>query len=433
MAHGALGIDFGTSNTVLAVAAGAAGAELVPVEDGRTAIPSAVFFDFETHERRYGQNAITAYIDGYEGRFMRALKSILGSELMGERTAIRGVRYSYSDIIAHFLGELRERAERHMGRAFDSVVAGRPVFFVDDDPAADRTAQETLETIYQRAGFARVLFEYEPIAAALDYERRVRGEEIVLIADLGGGTADFSLVRVSPDGARKAERGEDILSTAGVHVGGTDLDRLVSIARVMPLLGLGAELKRDFARGTLTVPRHIFHALSTWHEIHRLYTHATLEEVRDYRRRALDETPFARLETVLEERLGHRLIFAIEAAKIALTDAQTGVIDLGEIETGLTEALERSDFEALLVAPAERILGALEAAIASAGVAREDIAAVFFTGGTAAIPAIRRALLSALPEAAVVDGDRFGSVGAGLALAARRRFGAALSTENQPA
>src|SRR5690606_18236826 len=159
----------------------------------------------------------------------------------------------------------------------------RPVQFVDDDPVADRQAQDQLEAAIRAQGFTDIAFQFEPIAAALDYERQVSGEKLALIVDLGGGTSDFSLVRVSPERAGKADRGSVILPTAGVHIGGTDFDRLLSMARVMPELGLGS-LTKDGKRHLPVAP---YFDLSTWHRINRLYDAQALRDLRSTMREAV--------------------------------------------------------------------------------------------------------------------------------------------------
>lgn len=354
---------------------------------------------------------------------MRALKSILGTSLENDFTYVSGKRVAFVDIIAGFVRSIRETAEEFRGAPFDKVVAGRPVRFDDDDDAADRRAQDTLERIFRTAGFTEVSFQFEPIAAALDYERSVDREEIALIADLGGGTSDFSVVRISPDGRGRSDRSGDILATGGVHVGGTDLDRLVNLRKVMPEFGMDSRLRRDFGDGTITIPRHVFVSLSTWQKIHLLYDPAILREVKDYLRLSTSPKRIERLAHVLEERLGHRIALEVEGAKIALTDADDAGISLAAIERGLSVDIARAEFEAIIARETEAIRKALDATLADAGIGSEQISALFLTGGTTAIPVVRRALLEAVPDAAVVEGDRFGSVGIGLALEARRRFG----------
>lgn len=432
MTNNAIGVDFGTSNSTAAFLNDDAPV-LVPLEGGKADMPSTVFFDFETGERQYGRSAIEAYVGDAEGRFMRALKSILGTSLEDDFTYVNGARVAFTDIIAGFVRSVRNRAQEHCGFEIDTVVAGRPVHFIDDDEDADGRAQQTLERIFRTAGFAHVTFQYEPIAAALDYERTVQKEEIALIADLGGGTSDFSIVRISPAGRIRTDREDDILSTGGVHVGGTDLDRLTSLAKVMPELGLNSRLKRDFGNGLITIPRHVFVSLSTWQRIHLLYDRAILREVADYLR--LSESPelIERLSHVLHERLGHKLALEVESAKIKLTDGPGARINLEAIETGLEVDIDRAGFDAIIDRETHAIRDAMQQTMADAGIGPDRISAVFMTGGTTAIPHVRRALLEAVPGAAVVDGDRFGSVGIGLALEAGRRFGGAPARRQTPA
>jgi hypothetical chaperone protein len=382
-----------------------------------------VFFDFETGQRRYGRSAIDAYVGDAEGRFMRALKSILGTSLEDDATYINGTRVPFVDIIAGLVRSIRNTAEEFRGSEIDTVVAGRPVHFIDDDEDADRRAQQTLERIYRTAGFRHVTFQYEPIAAALDYERTVRKEEIALIADLGGGTSDFSVVRISPAGRDRTDRSNDILSTGGVHIGGTDLDRLTSVSKVMPALGLNSRLKRDFGDDLITIPRHVFVSLATWQKIHLLYDRAILREVGEYLRLAENPHLIERLSRVLDERLGHRMALEVESAKIALTDEPETRISLEAIEAGLGVDIDRTGFEAIIDRETQAVRRAMHATMEDAGIGPDGISAIFLTGGTTAIPHVRRALLETVPGAAVVDGDRFGSVGIGLALEAARRCG----------
>src|SRR5882757_551400 len=234
----ACGLDFGTSNSAIGVARGDAVA-LAPLEQGTTLMPSAVFFDYETKGRvLFGTDAIAAYVGQTEGRLMRALKSILGSSLIDEKTSLGDRMVPLAEVVGIFVRQLKRKAEEFAGQEITSVVHGRPVRFVDDDVKADARAQELLEAIARRAGFRDISFVYEPIAAAYHYERTVQSEELVLIADIGGGTSDFSIVRIGPQRRERTDRDRDVLANAGVRVGGTDFDRALNVATVMPLLGL---------------------------------------------------------------------------------------------------------------------------------------------------------------------------------------------------
>jgi hypothetical chaperone protein len=225
----ACGVDFGTSNSTVGwVRPGPA--VLLPLEDGKPTLPSVVFFNADEDQVRYGRAALADYLEGYDGRLMRSLKSLLGTSLMEGQTEVAGRALPFKQLLGHFIGEVKRRAEAQAGREFSSVVLGRPVYFVDDDPAADRLAEDTLAEIARSVGFREIGFQYEPIAAAFDYESRIEREELVLIADIGGGTSDFSLVRLGPQRAPASERRDDILATGGVHIGGTDFDKYLSLA-----------------------------------------------------------------------------------------------------------------------------------------------------------------------------------------------------------
>lgn len=410
------GIDFGTSNSTVGLARDA-GTGLVPLEGGETTLPSAIFFSFEGGHIRFGREAVASYADGVEGRLMRALKSVLGSSLVHEKTRIRKRAIPFIDIVGLFIAEMKRRTEAHADAPFETAVLGRPVQFVDDDAAADRQAQDELEKAARAQGFRDVAFQYEPIAAALDYEQGVRGEETVLIVDMGGGTSDFSVVRVSPERAKVSDRKGDILANRGVHIGGTDFDRLVSIAHVMPELGYLTPT-RD---GKRNLPAGYFVDLATWHRINLLYTAKAMSDLRQIRFEAMLPDLVERMITIVEHRLGHALAGTVEQAKIALTDAAETVI---KVPYGIaTPHLARSDFEATIGGAVGRVAATVSATLDEAGLDEKDITAVFLTGGSTAIPLARRAILDLVPHAKVVDGDRFGSVGMGLALDAARKFG----------
>ena len=261
------GLDFGTSNSGVSLPANGS-IRLVPLEDGASSMPTAVFFGTEeplvTH---YGRAAVSEYLDGTPGRLMRSLKSLLGSSLMDETTAIGDRNLPYSDIVVLYLRTLRTRAGAYAHALPDTVVLGRPVRFVDDDAASDARAQDTLAACAREAGFAHVDFQLEPIAAALDYERTIDREQVVLVIDVGGGTADFALVRLSPHRRARIDRTSDVLAHDGIHIAGTDFDTRLNLAWVMPTLGYGGVGPQG-----KPVPSLVYFDLSTWHRINLLYT-----------------------------------------------------------------------------------------------------------------------------------------------------------------
>ena len=413
----ACGLDFGTSNSTVGWVR--PGKEtLLPLEDGKVTLPSVVFFNADEDSTCFGRAALQEYLAGYEGRLMRSMKSLLGSRLIDGRTEVHGRSLLFRDLLSQFIGELKRRADLHGESAFEHVVVGRPVYFVDDDPVADRRAEATLAEIAQTIGFKEVSFQYEPIAAAFHYETEIHREELVLVADIGGGTSDFSLVRLSPQRATRPDRREDLLANGGVHIGGTDFDRLFSLASVMPLFGFRSLLKNQ-----REMPSRIYYDLATWHTINAAYTYRVLTEQKRFSFDAQEPEKMARLLTLIEKRAGHWLANEVEQAKIALSDQERTTLVLDRIETDLRRQLTREEFDAATTGLVGKIEAKLAALFRDAGVAPERVDTIFFTGGASGVPNLRRRIAAMLPQARPVGGDLFGSIGAGLAIEAARRYG----------
>ena len=413
------GLDFGTSNSTLGRVDAAGVPQLVELEDGQPTMPSVLFFGFEDDRLHYGRAAVAEYVSGADGRLMRSLKSVLGTALFADTTRVKARRLGFGEIIGSYVGELKRRAEAGLGGELTRVVMGRPVHFVDDDPVADKAAQGQLEAAVKAQGFADIAFQFEPIAAALDYERQVAGEKLALIIDLGGGTSDFSLVRVSPDRAGRPDRTDDILATAGVHIGGTDFDRLLAMSRVMPELGLGSR--------TLDGKRHLpvapYNDLSTWHRINRLYDAKALRDLRSTMREAREADKVETFVMLVEERLGHRLIGAVEAAKIALSDSDEVAFSFAVRERVIETPITVSQLGEALAASIGRLEKTIAETVRLAGIGAGDIDSMILTGGSTLVPAVAGRLRAMMPDAEVVRTDVLGSVGMGLALEARRIFG----------
>lgn len=419
MRPGYCGIDFGTSNsTVAAPLPGGMG--LCALEGGETTLPSAIFFDYEDHGTHYGRDAMALYTDGVEGRLLRSLKSILGSSLVTETTEIRGRAVPLKHVISLFFAYLKRSAERAVGSSLDSVVLGRPVRFVDDDDVADRRAHDELLALAREQGFRHVETQFEPVAAALAYERELEREELALIVDLGGGTSDLAVVRLSPQRSRAADRGADILACTGVHIGGTDVDHDLSLARVMPHLGLHTHLLPR----RLPMPTSYYHDLATWHRIPLLYRRRVIADLRHLLPQVADRAQVERLVEIVVERKGHHLADAVERAKIALSTTDPSHVEL-PLRERVAVPVTLAELNAVVVPRAERIVATIGRACAEAGITPADVDAVFLTGGTTMIPEVRRRIVACLEGARVVDGDVFGSVGVGLGLDAERRFGGA--------
>lgn len=413
----ACGIDFGTSNSTVGWLR--PGEEtLLPLEDGKITLPSVVFFNTEERRPVFGRLALHEYLEGYEGRLMRSLKSLLGSKLLKSETTVLGSALPFKDLLGFFIGELKARAEAIADRPFEQVVLGRPVFFVDDDPEADQEAENTLIAVASKLGFKDISFQYEPIAAAFDYESGIEREELVLIVDIGGGTSDFSLVRLAPERRSVADRQSDILATGGVHIGGTDFDKQLSLAGVMPLFGYGSRMKSDAPMPTST---HL--NLATWHTINAVYSAQSQRQLQSMRYDIVDPTGIDRLFKLIERREGHWLAMEVEESKIALTEQATRPIDLGRIESNLSADLTRPLFENAIEPLLERVRASITDLLKQAGVSLEQVDTLFFTGGSSGIPALRQSVAAMLPNARHVEGNTFGSIGTGLAIEAYKRYG----------
>lgn len=415
----ACGIDFGTSNSTVGWLR-PQHTTLLPLEEDKPTLPSVVFFNAEEDVVRFGRAGLQDYLDGYEGRLMRSLKSLLGSSLIDGVTEVQGRAIRFRDLLTQFIGTLKERAEAHAGRAFAQSVFGRPVHFVDDDTVADRLAETTLGEIARAVGFKEVSFQYEPIAAAFHYETSLAREEVVLVADIGGGTSDFSIVRLSPARARAADRWSDVLANDGIHIGGTDFDKQLSLAEAMPLLGHRSPLKSG-----REMPSSIYFNLATWHTINFAYTRQVWAE---QQRLCLESTEPERMERLLaliRDRAGHWLAHQVEGVKIALSNQETAELSLARFSPGQQALITRSQFDVAAQALVEKIEGAVARLLPEAGVTASGIDTVFFTGGSSGIPLLRRRIAALFPQAKVVEGDLFGSIGAGLAVDAARRYGMA--------
>jgi hypothetical chaperone protein len=421
-------IDFGTSNSGIALPHDGR-VSLVEVEPGQRTMPTAVFYvndgrpQHEEPTRLYGRAALAAYVDGLDGRLMRSMKSILGSTLAEQGTDIGGGRaVRYVDVIAGYLRHLKTLAEARAGAPLRRAVLGRPVYFVDDDPLRDAQAQATLEAAARAVGFEEIGFQYEPIAAALDFEQRAEEEQLVLVADIGGGTSDFSLVRVGPQRRSRLDRREDILANHGVHIAGTDFDRHIELASILPLAGykgLGPPRRGQVPR---EVPSRVYFDLATWHLINTVYAPSRVLELRRMRDFYADVRQHERLMQVVTHRLGHALAAAAEAAKIAVAEGGATAIDLDQVEAGLQARLAEAQALQAIDADAQRIVDAACETALLAGLKPAQVNALYFTGGSTGLKPLVRRIAECFPAARAVHGDRFASVATGLGVYAQRRF-----------
>lgn len=413
----ALGIDFGTSNSAAGMLVDGK-PRLIPMEAEAETLPTAVFFDFEAKRMVVGEQASEALLVGDEGRYMRGLKSLLGTRLMRESRMLLGERLDFIDIVARFLAEMKRRAEAATGMVHDRVLSGRPVRFHSADPGRDRQALVDLQEAYRRAGFAEVRFMNEPEAAALANRNILSPGDLALVVDIGGGTSDFTLFR------QKGSAEIDILASHGVRVGGTDFDRTLSIGRVMPQLGMGSPIRHAFGDDTHIAPNAIFNDLATWAKIPFLYGAESRKAAAELEKFAVHPKRLARLVKVLDEELGHDLAFAVEAGKImANTQGETDpVIKVGMLKPGATLSLP-SDWMTDRLAPlAEEIGGAADEVLAKVDIAPSRVDKVIFVGGSSLMRVVEDALRRRLPEAEIHRGAAMTAIVDGLAIGAATAF-----------
>jgi hypothetical chaperone protein len=404
-----LAIDFGTSNSAVALAH-AGGVYRIPLENAADTLPTAVFFPTDKGPMRIGASAAEALIHGDEGRYMRALKSVLGLPLLHESRLIAGRRRTLADVITAFLTELRTRAETATGLTLRQALSGRPVHFHTNDADKDAQAEADLRACYHAAGFDDVQFLAEPEAAALASHRAGKG--LGLVVDIGGGTSDFSLF--------KSENNRlQILASHGIRLGGTDFDTAVSLTHAMPLLGLNGQLRRQMGADLLPVPRAPFVDLATWAKIPFLYSAESRALAADMARMAVDPAPLQRFRKVLDKELGHDLAFAVERGKIAANRTATDArIDMAAIEPGLAAPVTANS---LTVALHRHRTTLREAAAQTLTLAKRDpdeVTEVILVGGSSLMQMVQDEMRALFPKASQRKAEAFTAVVDGLALAA---------------
>ncbi len=415
-----VGLDFGTTNTAVALATADGAVRLadLPGADGRavTTWPSVLFFEADGGEIAAGAPAIARYLDsGGDGRLVQSIKSHLASASF-TRTQIAGRRWSLEDMIAVFLRALRGAAGGDLGRR---CVVGRPVRYwgaeSDDD---DARALERMRAALASAGFDEVVFAFEPVGAAARYAARLDHDELIVVADFGGGTTDFSVIRVGPraDPADPAS----VLASAGLGVSGDAFDARIIDAVVAPALGRGTSY-RDEMGAVAPVPTWLYSKLRRWHHLSFLKTPETLRLLGRIEQGAQAPQLIERLMRVVHDDLGLQLHRAIERAKVELSTRADGTLGLASV-IDLEAPVARTDFEAWIAADLDAIDDVLARALGAAGVGAADVDRVFATGGSSLVPAVRARLAARFGADKLVGGEELTSVAWGLAACARRVF-----------
>ena len=418
------GVDFGTSNTAIAVADAGGGtrfAEFRLLGDPTPSFRSLLYFDLEEQEvgdptvYTAGPQAIEAYLDTLgDGRLIQSFKSHLTSQHLG-RTSIGPHALSLDEMLVLFLARFRAQAEKQLGHDVRRAVFGRPVRFVGSESADnDRAAAQRLAEAGRRAGFEDVRFELEPIAAAYHYEQGLHAEQTVLVADFGGGTSDFCVMRLGPQRHGNADREADILATHGVGVAGDDLDAEIIEHVVAPFLGKRSQYDDGVRR--LAIPPSYYHKLAHWHQLSFLKGERTRHELERLFKLALEPHKIAALIHVIEENQGFHLHKAVERLKIGLSKDDVAEFEYADGPVAICTRVRRRDFETWIEPCLASIAGAVDETLKLAGLNPSAVDRVFMTGGTAFVPAVRQLFATRFGADKLQGGDELMSIASGLAL-----------------
>lgn len=411
------GLDFGTSNSSMGFLHD--GHIKLTEFDTKTYIPSAIFFEFDAPAPLFGNVAIQRYIDGKEGRMIWSPKNALGTTLIHEKTFIENRQVSFKEVIGLIVKNIKDTCERQSQKDLTSIVVGRPVFYNDKDKNLDNGAQDAMREILERLGFKHIEFEYEPVAAAAFYEQSIDDEQVALVVDMGGGTSDFTIAKLN----KQETNANKILSIGGIHIAGTNFDTRLNLKSLMPQLGLHSHYK-TLEGHFMPIPPTLHKELATWHKIGFCYNKKNIAYVKAKIYCSDAPEKFERLLQTLERRLGHTLAIAVEKAKIALSSNDLAKIYLPELTPAIDFSVTRRELDDAINDDVEKIMESLKTTIANAQIVKERINVVFMTGGASLVPLVRNSILSFLPNAKLIEGDKFGSVATGLSLIASTKFGA---------
>ncbi len=370
-----------------------------------------------------GPTAIESYLQAEEkGRLVQSLKSHLSSRSL-TGTEVFGRRYKLEELIARMIGDLRKFAEVQFERPIRSAMVGRPVRFVGAETAEDDDfAVARLRSAFMAAGFERVDFEMEPIAAACAYEASLDHDELILIGDFGGGTSDFSLLRAGPEVRRRGRTPEDLLGNSGVGLAGDAFDARIIRKLVSPALGSNSEA-RSLNKLLPAVPAWIYANLERWHYLSFLRTNNVREILKSARIRALEPEKIQALIALIEEDLGYQLHQAVQQVKFELSRSENAEFRFHDGSPGLATIdlripVTRREFESWIKDDLQAIEVAIDKLFKDSGVDPRAVDRVFLTGGSSFVPAVRRIFENRFGADHIRCGNEFTSVAHGLALRA---------------
>ncbi|WP_034990920.1 Hsp70 family protein [Beijerinckia mobilis] len=430
----AVGIDFGTTNSVVAFAMADGRVESMSWEAAWSAVPNERTATFRSAMMFWRENGKVAHAAGPEAiaraltetgeqRFIQSIKTHLASRLFTE-TRLYGQRFTVEQLVSAFLNDLFQDGgladeEQKQVRLLPAV-GGRPVVFAGERP--DETlAMERLQRAFGGAGFETIDFAYEPLGAAYWYGRGLDHAETILVADFGGGTSDFSVLRFAPENGRlKAEP----LAHSGVGVAGDTFDYRILDHVIAPRLGKGS-LYRSFDK-RLPIPAYFHAAFAQWHQLSWLKSPQTLAELRKLQTAAEAPAALDDLITLIECDLGFELHRAVASLKAELSSMDKAIFSFKREGIAIEAEVARKDFETWIAPDIAALAEAMETALTQAQVKADAIDAVFLTGGTSYVPAVRGLFVERFGEKRVYIGDAFQSVASGLALLAADRIRADL-------
>jgi hypothetical chaperone protein len=420
--HKGIGIDFGTTNSSVALAREDRSVESVrfTTTSGTTETYRSVLYFEPGATGIGGPVAIEQYLAADEkGRLIQSLKSFLASRLF-TGTSVFGKQFSLEDLITIMLREIRIKSESQIG-AFDGPIAvGRPIHYANADTEEDNQfALSRLRRALTKAGIGPVIFEYEPVAAAFFYESTLDHDELILIGDFGGGTSDFSILRVGPTAVR--DRKPRILGTEGVALAGDAFDSRVVHNLISPKLGRGSEFRS--VEKILPMPEWIYGDLSRWHYLSFLKSNETIEMLKGIRSQSLEPEKIAGLLHIVEDDLGFYLHQAVQAMKVGLSSETVGSFVFDDPIVEMNGRVKRSSFEKWIAPDLDKIRGCVERLLKATDIAPAKIDRVFLTGGSSLVPAVRKIFEDRFDSGRISGGSEFTSVAKGLALRALAETG----------
>lgn len=410
------GIDFGTTNSALSIYRNEQ-VEIINIDElnPNSSLMRSVLYFNEDNEIFAGHQAINNYVgEGAAGRFMQSIKTFLPNRSF-ESTEIFGKKYGIDDLVAIILRKIKAKGEAYVGCQVDSVVLGRPVVF-SEDPEKDALAERRLENAARKAGFRNIWFQLEPVAAALAFEESLPAdtEKLVLIGDFGGGTSDFTIIRVKGGAFARADRRSDVLSLGGVYTAGDKFDSQIMWDKIAKYFGRGVKYKGMGKEELFDIPHSLIYTLCQWHRIPLLRARKTREQIRLIKHAATDRVAIENLEHLISDNYGFFLFQSIEKAKCELSQLERSTISFKERDLVITEEITRAEFESINAENLSRIANCIDEVIARSGITHSKIDTVFLTGGTSRIPMIRNLFVERFGSEKLENRDAFTSVVHGL-------------------